>query len=106
MQKFGAKIIYGSSYKKPIALIRKSLDILKNSNQLFLIGDGSRGPAKKLQPGALYFSKKSKLPLIFIDCDTSRKIVMKKSWDKFEIPLPFSKIQINLKQINLKNATL
>lgn len=102
IKKLGYNILYGSSYKNPIALIRKSLAVLQKDKQLFLIGDGSRGPAKQLQPGALYFSKKSQLPLIFIDCKAAWKITLKKSWDKSQIPLPFSKIYITLQPCSYK----
>lgn len=97
MQRLGGKMIYGSEHKEPIALVRKSLKALQTHKQLFLIGDGSRGPAKTLQKGAVYLAQKANLPLIFIDCQVSKKIVLKKTWDQFQIPLPFSKIYISLK---------
>jgi len=96
-EKLGLKTIYGSAHKKPVALVRKSLEVLDKEKQIFLIGDGSRGPAKKLQRGVTYLSEKSELPLIFVDCKVEWKITIKKSWDKFQIPLPFSKIYINLR---------
>jgi lysophospholipid acyltransferase (LPLAT)-like uncharacterized protein len=95
-KKFGFKVLYGSAYKKPLQLIRESLKILQKEKKLFVIGDGSRGPAKKLQSGVIYFAKKTGLPLVFIDCDVSWKIRCKNSWDQFQIPLPFSKIMIRL----------
>jgi hypothetical protein len=96
-ERIGLKVLYGSAHKNPISLVRESIEILKNHGQLFVIGDGSRGPAEKLQPGVNYFSRKTGLPLIFINCKVSKKIVFKKSWDKFQLPLPFSKIYIELK---------
>ena len=97
-KRIGFHVIYGSSYKEPIKLVRKSLKILKEQKRLFLIGDGSRGPAKKLKPGVHYFAKTTNLPLIFIKCEVSNKIVLRKTWDKFQIPLPFSKIAIFLEE--------
>lgn len=96
-QKLGLRVLYGSAHKNPISLTRKSLEVLKTEKKLFLIGDGSRGPAKKLQPGPIYLSKKTNLPLVFIDCKVQWCITLHKSWDKFQIPLPFSKIWIELK---------
>jgi len=95
-QKLGFKVLYGSSHKEPIALVRQSIRVLKETRQLFLIGDGSRGPSKQLQPGVIYLSQKANVPVIFIDCDVQWKLTLKKSWDKFQIPLPFSKIFITL----------
>ncbi|MCF7799762.1 DUF374 domain-containing protein [Candidatus Babeliales bacterium] len=100
--KMGFTVLYGSAHKQPIQLIRQSLNILKKEKRLCLVGDGSRGPAFKLQEGVIYFAKKSNLPLIFIDCKNSKFISIKKSWDKFQIPLPFSKIYIKVKFENIK----
>ncbi|MCK4517618.1 DUF374 domain-containing protein [Candidatus Babeliales bacterium] len=95
-QKLGFTVLYGSPYKSPITLVRKALTVLKTEKRLCLVGDGSRGPAKKLQPGVTYLAKKSELPLIFIDCKSQWKITLKNTWDQLQIPLPFSKIFITV----------
>jgi len=92
----GLKVIYGSAYKQTTSLVRQSLKVLQNEKQLFVIGDGSRGPAKKLQPGIRYLAKKSNLPIIFFDCQVQHKITFNKTWDKFQLPLPFTKIFITV----------
>lgn len=93
-EKLGFTVLYGSSNKSPITLIKQSLNILSTKKQLCLVGDGSRGPAFILQEGILKLAQKSNLPLIFIECTPSSAWTFKKSWDKFKIPLPFSKINI------------
>jgi|SaaInlLV_10m_DNA_2_1039722.scaffolds.fasta_scaffold00046_74 lysophospholipid acyltransferase (LPLAT)-like uncharacterized protein len=97
LEKLGVKVLYGSSYKNTTSVIRSALKILKTEKKLILVGDGSRGPAFKLQPGIKYFAEKSNLPIIFVECKTKHSIAFKKSWDKFKIPLPFSKIVISPK---------
>jgi len=98
-KKFGFKVLYGSPNKRSTTLIRNSLNVLKHHGRLFLVADGSRGPAKKLQRGVEYFSKKTGVPLFFIECESSWKVSMN-TWDKFQIPLPFSKISINVQKLN------
>ena len=95
-KKLGLKIIYGSAYKDTLKLIRTSLDVLDLNKRIVIIGDGSRGPAFELQRGVIYLAAKSKLPLIFIDCKTEWAFTFNKSWDKFKIPLPFSKIKVKV----------
>jgi lysophospholipid acyltransferase (LPLAT)-like uncharacterized protein len=97
LEKLGVKVLYGSSYKNSISVIRGALKILKTEKKLILVGDGSRGPAFKLQPGITYFAEKSNSDFVFIECKTKHNIVFKKSWDTFRIPLPFSKIIISSK---------
>ena len=95
-KKFGFKIIYGSAYKDSIKLIRQSLDVLDVNKRIGIVGDGSRGPAFKLQRGIIYLATKSDLPLIFIEFKAEWAFTFNKSWDKFQIPLPFSKILVNV----------
>ncbi|MBD3272840.1 DUF374 domain-containing protein [Candidatus Dependentiae bacterium] len=95
VQKLGFKVLYGSAFKNPLNLVRKSLDVLELNKRIAIVGDGSRGPAFKLQRGVIYLAAKSKQPLIFIDCKTDWAITFK-SWDRFKIPLPFSKIQVKV----------
>lgn len=95
-EKLGFKVLYGSAYKKSIRIVRQTLDVLDTNKRLCIVGDGSRGPAFKLQRGVIYLSAKSNLPLIFIECKTSWAFTFHKSWDKFQLPLPFSKIFITV----------
>ena len=94
LEKLGGKVLYGSAYKNPINVVRTSLNILKTYKKLMFVGDSSRGPAFKLQPGIAYLAQKSQVPVVFIKCSASNNITFKKSWDKFKIPLPFSTIRI------------
>lgn len=87
-------VLYGSAHKTPVLLVRQALHVLNNSGRLCLIGDGSRGPAHELQPGITYLSNKTGVPIVFIECIPQRAYTVKKSWDQFKIPLPFSKIKV------------
>jgi len=95
-KQLGFDVLYGSSYKSSIQVLRSALRVLKNAHQLCVVGDGSRGPAFKLQKGITFLAAKSHLPLIFVDCKISHAFTLKKSWDRFKIPLPFSLITIHL----------
>jgi Kdo2-lipid IVA 3' secondary acyltransferase len=95
-EKLGFTVLYGSSHKRTVGLVKDSLDVLEKHKRIALIGDGSRGPALKLQKGIMFLAAKSQLPLIFIECKISRSFIFKKSWDKFRMPLPFSKISVKV----------
>ena len=94
--KLGFNVLYGSSFKQPITLIRQALSELKGMRRLCMVGDGSRGPAFALQPGLTYFAGKMGIPLIFIECKQQWSYTLTKSWDQFKIPLPFSIIQVTV----------
>ncbi len=100
IKKLGFNVIYGSAYKEPVRLVRQSLSVLENQGRLCLVGDGSRGPAFKLQRGVWFLAKKAKVPLIFVDCHIEWSISFTKSWDQFQIPLPFSKVFVTVYQVS------
>ena len=52
--------------------------------------DGPKGPAFKVQPGAVFIALKSGVPIIPIT-NSARKRWTLRSWDGFIIPKPFSK---------------
>src|SRR3972149_7060837 len=84
-EKLGFTVLYGSGHKASITVTRQALAALKTTGRLCLVGDGSRGPAKQLQPGLLFLAKKSGQPLVFVDCQPARAVTVKKSWDQFKI---------------------
>jgi len=94
-------IIYGSTLKDSnsakginISSFRDLFKILRKDNQCFFITpDGPRGPAKKVSGHICNIASLAKAPIITIYCKTNRKFTLD-SWDKFIIPLPFSKINI------------
>lgn len=95
-QKLGFSVLYGSSNKAAVSLVRNALQVLKTSRQLCIVGDGSRGPAFQVQQGVRYLAAKAQVPLIFVECSSSWKLTFAKSWDKFQLPLPFSKINVHV----------
>jgi lysophospholipid acyltransferase (LPLAT)-like uncharacterized protein len=97
-KKLGFDVLYGSSNKSSIAVLRAALTALRTNGRLCLVGDGSRGPAFQLQPGLEYLATKASLPLVFVECTVSHAITFKKSWDQFKLPLPFSTIYITIHQ--------
>ena len=48
-----------------------------------------------MKNGALIISNKTGYPIIPIKIDYSKKKILHKSWDKFEIPLPFSECKVS-----------
>jgi lysophospholipid acyltransferase (LPLAT)-like uncharacterized protein len=94
--KLGFNIIYGSVFKNPIQVTRQSLRVLGDNQQLCIVGDGSRGPAFELKRGVPFLAIKAGVPMFFVEGAPSWYVSFKKSWDKFQVPLPFSKIKIRV----------
>tara|TARA_B100000686_G_C16622997_1_gene880273 strand:+ start:89 stop:745 length:657 start_codon:yes stop_codon:yes gene_type:complete len=90
----GYSIIRGSSFKKAIPAARSLIKVLRKNQQVAIVADGSRGPRQKAQSGFIQISARSASEIIPMGFDARSKIVLK-SWDRFILPLPFSKCVIS-----------
>ena len=58
--------------------------------------DGPRGPLGRAKPGAATAAELSSARLVPLAAAGSRVIVLRRTWDRFEIPLPFSRVAISI----------
>ncbi len=93
LQTFGFVPVRGSSSKLGDKGLKKMIRVLKNEGYAAITPDGPRGPREVFKEGALYISYLSKTPIYLVGVACDKKIELK-SWDKFKIPLPFSKCLI------------
>ena len=71
--------------------VRKLKKMIDNGFNVGLAVDGPQGPAGVVRPGAAYLAKKTKRPIISIDFKFDKSVRLRGRWDKFEIPLPFTR---------------
>lgn len=95
---FGIETIRGSSNKEgrnkggAAALIQCINELKKGHNICFTV-DGPRGPLYKAQPGVLKAGQKAGVQILPISVNLNSYWQLK-SWDKMQIPKPFSKVEI------------
>ena len=87
---YGIKTIPGSKSKGGIAALKSLLKVLKQGNYIGITPDGPRGPRLEISDGIISLAKLSGCPIVPVTYATSRRKVLG-SWDRFIIPLPFSK---------------
>lgn len=87
------RVIRGSSSEGGDVALGILIDYAKNKQSVAITPDGPRGPAKKLKAGAVIIAKKTGIPIVLIGVGIQKKKVLK-SWDLFQIPTLFSKINI------------
>ena len=90
LNKWNYKVVRGSSSKGGKDALNEITQLAKSGNTIVITPDGPRGPANEIKNGALIISNKSGLPIIPVKITYAKKIILQKSWDKFEIPFPFS----------------
>ncbi len=91
------KLIRGSSSKGGKQVIERAILHAKDST-ILITPDGPRGPNEKMKIGAVLISHRGKVPLQLCSVDIRWSIKLN-SWDKFEIPLPFSPITLKFSKI-------
>jgi len=90
-ERFGLEAIRGSSNRQGVQALKKLLRALKAGKHLGIVGDGSQGPARILQPGAVFLASKTGAPILPIVWAADRYITFN-SWDLTVLPQLFSRI--------------
>ena len=91
---FGYKVVRGSSFKRTLPGTRECIGLLKKDLKVVLIADGSRGPRYISQAGSVQLARITGAPIYTLTYDAQPKYEFS-SWDKFILPLPFSKVTLN-----------
>ncbi|MCI0494394.1 lysophospholipid acyltransferase family protein [candidate division KSB1 bacterium] len=90
IHKLGYKTVRGSSTRGGNQAFHDMVSVLKNGGIGTIIPDGPRGPRHHLKPGTMYIAQQTGACLIPVTFSANRNIVFN-SWDRFMLPLPFSK---------------
>lgn len=91
LKKIGYDVERGSSRDQNVASLVKMIKRLKSGYTLGFGIDGPVGPIYKVKPGMTYMAQKCGIPIIPLASAYSKKWVLHKAWDKYEIPKPFAK---------------
>lgn len=92
LQRFGIGMVSGSSSKGGVAGTRELTKSLQNGFNIGLTPDGPRGPARSAAAGVAALAGISGALILPCGIATTRFFVIKKSWDKMRVPLPFGRM--------------
>jgi lysophospholipid acyltransferase (LPLAT)-like uncharacterized protein len=87
----GFVVFSGSRRKGGVQTLRQMTTWFGQGYSCGLIADGSRGPARVAQKGPLYLARETQ-GLILPVAVAARCRVTFDTWDRFELPLPFSRV--------------
>jgi len=93
LQCFGAEPVRGSTSRRGPQALKELTTWARRGYDLALTPDGPRGPCYVVQDGAVALSQLTQLPIIPVTYNLAWKIRIR-SWDRFQIPLPFSRCEI------------
>lgn len=87
--------VRGSSSRRGARALTELIDLARQGFDIAVTPDGPRGPRYEVKPGIIALAQHAQAPIIPICYHMSRKRVLR-SWDGFQIPLPFSRCEIQV----------
>lgn len=94
---FGIQSLRGSSSKGGIKALQHAIEKIQQNAYVVITPDGPRGPYHSVADGAVLLAQKTQVPVVVVRI-LYRNAWECKSWDKFKIPKPFSKVEFIIKE--------
>jgi lysophospholipid acyltransferase (LPLAT)-like uncharacterized protein len=95
LELFGVQPVRGSTSRRGPQALLELTTWAERGYDLAITPDGPRGPCYVVQEGAIALAQVTGIPLVPASFQIGWKI-RPKSWDRFQIPLPFSRAVIRL----------
>jgi len=97
IHRFGFDVVRGSSSRLGATALLQLSDVLTNGGDVVITPDGPRGPVYELGPGIIFLAQKTAAPVVPMNMEYS-SCWRVKSWDRFIIPKPFSRVRLIIGQ--------
>ncbi|MDQ7085175.1 MAG: lysophospholipid acyltransferase family protein [Sulfurovum sp.] len=98
------RALRGSSRKGAKQVLFQAFKSIKSGEEVLITPDGPKGPRHSMGDGAVGIALKSKLPIFVMSFRASAYWELK-SWDKFIIPKPFSRIDFYIQSLSLEGMS-
>jgi lysophospholipid acyltransferase (LPLAT)-like uncharacterized protein len=101
LKMMGIHALRGSTNKVAKQVLIQAIRCAREGNDLLLTPDGPRGPRHSMSVGAIGIAQKAGVPLMLVNY-IPQNYKQLNSWDKFVIPLPFSKVDIYIQSVSIE----
>src|SRR4051812_19721223 len=89
-ERFGVRPVRGSSSRRGAQALLELTSVIEDNYHVAITPDGPRGPKYVVQPGIISLAQLCAIPILPIGVFAHHKKQLR-SWDNFQIPLPFSR---------------
>jgi lysophospholipid acyltransferase (LPLAT)-like uncharacterized protein len=93
LENFKVRPVRGSSSRRGRQALLELTTWAQDGYDVALTPDGPRGPCYVVQDGVISLAQLTGLPIVPVSCHLAWKLRIK-SWDRFQIPLPFSRCEV------------
>jgi len=90
LSKWNYSVVRGSSHIGGKEALEMMLEQANAGYSFAITPDGPKGPVRKMKAGAVVLAKKRGMKLFLVGIGYKKKVTLK-SWDSFEVPLPFTR---------------
>ncbi len=104
IKRFDYDVVRGSSSRLGARAILQLSEMIASGHDVVITPDGPRGPAYELGPGIIFLAQKSGAAVLPVNMEYSSCWRIK-SWDRFIIPRPFSKVRVIIGQPHRVKST-
>jgi lysophospholipid acyltransferase (LPLAT)-like uncharacterized protein len=98
LKKFQIEPVRGSSSRRGQQALLEATTWLEKKFHVAITPDGPRGPRYKIQEGVIALAQLSGAPILPVSAFVRSKFCLR-SWDGFQIPLPFARCEIRVGQL-------
>ncbi len=106
-EQLGIKPIRGSRHGRGVQAFRELIKVSRAGYDIGITPDGSRGPMYDMKAGAATLALRGGAPILLLSYNYTRAWRLK-SWDRFYLPVPFSRINVRVDDVgygkNLANG--
>ena len=95
LEHFGVEPVRGSSSRRGPQALREMISWAERGYDLAITPDGPRGPCYQVQDGVISTAQLTGLPIVPVSYHLNWKL-RPKSWDRFQVPLPFARCRIQV----------
>ena len=96
MRRLGLEVVRGSSSRGGAGGLLGMIRAVRAGADAAFAVDGPRGPAHEAKWGALVVGARAPARIVPVATAARRAWVLRKAWDGFEIPLPFTTVAISI----------
>lgn len=90
----GLQAVRGSSNNLGREAATALVGVMRAGGDVGITPDGPRGPIYQFKPGALIVARLTRTPLLLIGADFEAAWRLRKAWDGFYLPKPFSRVRM------------
>ena len=98
LEHFSVQPVRGSSSRRGPQALREMISWAERGYDLAMTPDGPRGPCYQVQDGVISTAQLTGIPIVPVSYHLNWKF-RPKSWDHFQVPLPFARCRIRIGDI-------